>query len=227
MKLSSTPVIETKNVTKIYKMEDVEVRALDGVCMKIMPGEMVAITGKSGSGKSTLMHIIGLLDSPTKGQVLIDGIDVSKLKSEKLAEIRSGKIGFVFQQFNLLSRTSALDNVMLPLIYAGVPASERKERAQELLKKVDLEHRMENKPNQLSGGQQQRVAIARALINRPSLILADEPTGNLDTRSGNQIEDLLKQIHKEGNTVVVVTHDETLAKKCGRVIRLVDGKISC
>lgn len=186
---------------------------------------MVGIVGKSGSGKSTLMHIIGLLDKPSSGTIKIDGQDVSKMDADELSELRNKKIGFIFQQFNLLSRTTALDNVSMPLIYAGVPAKEREERAREMLKKVDLADRMKNQPNQLSGGQQQRVAIARALINEPSMIMADEPTGNLDTKSGNQIEALLKEIHKEGNTVVVVTHDETLARKCERVIRLKDGKV--
>jgi putative ABC transport system ATP-binding protein len=229
------PIIETKSVTKTYLMgskkkkdpeKAIKIKALDSVSVKINKGEMVAIMGKSGSGKSTLMHIIGLLDRPSSGKIYIDGQDVSKLGLDDQAKLRSQKIGFVFQSFNLLARTKAIDNVALPLSYAGVSSKERNKRAQEMLEKVGLGDRAGNHPNQLSGGEQQRVAIARALVNSPSLILADEPTGNLDTKSGNAIEDLLKQIHKEGNTVVVVTHDETLAKKCGRVVELVDGRVA-
>ncbi|MFH1896263.1 MAG: ABC transporter ATP-binding protein [bacterium] len=232
LKLRKTPIIETQDLKKIYclngkkSQESIEIRALNGVDIKIMPGEMVGIVGKSGSGKSTLMHIIGLLDRPTSGILKIDGKDVGREEPDKLAKLRNKKIGFVFQSFNLLARTSALDNVAMPLIYSGVKAKDREEKALELLEKVGLGDRVKNWPNQLSGGQQQRVAIARALANNPSLILADEPTGNLDTKSGNQIEDILKEIHREGNTVIVVTHDKTLAKKCGRVIYLKDGKVA-
>ena len=225
------PIIETQDLEKIYCLngkkdkQGVEIKALNGVDIKIMPGEMVGIVGKSGSGKSTLMHIIGLLDQPTSGILKIDGKDVGREEPDKLASLRNKKIGFVFQSFNLLARASALDNVAMPLIYSGVPAREREEKARQLLEKVGLGNRVKNWPNQLSGGQQQRVAIARALANNPSLILADEPTGNLDTKSGDQIEEILKEIYREGNTVVVVTHDATLAKKCGRVIYLKDGKV--
>jgi len=225
------PIIETQDLEKIYCLngkkdkQGVEIKALNGVDIKIMPGEMVGIVGKSGSGKSTLMHIIGLLDQPTSGILKIDGKDVGREEPDKLASLRNKKIGFVFQSFNLLARASALDNVAMPLIYSGVPAREREEKARQLLEKVGLGNRVKNWPNQLSGGQQQRVAIARALANNPSLILADEPTGNLDTKSGDQIEEILQEIHRGGNTVVVVTHDTTLAKKCERVIYLKDGKV--
>jgi len=219
------PVVEVNNVAKVYKMEELEVRALDGVSLKILPGEFVSIVGKSGSGKSTLMHIIGALDRPTSGSVLIDGQDISNLRDSKLATLRNKKIGFVFQSFNLLRKTRAIDNVELPLIYANIHEKERKEKAKDMLIKVGLEDRLNHLPSELSGGQQQRVAIARALINDPALILADEPTGNLDTKSGRAVLDMLKFLNKEGKTIIIVTHDMEIAKEAKRIIKIVDGKI--
>ena len=185
----------------------------------------MALVGPSGSGKSTLMHLIGLLDTPTTGRIFLEDKDVSKLSEEKLAQLRNQKIGFVFQTFNLIPRTSALANVELPLIYAGMPDEERKKRSEEILIKIGLEKRIHHFPNQLSGGEQQRVAIARALVNHPSLILADEPTGNLDSKTGAQIIEILKQLNKEGNTIILVTHDLEVAKTAKRVVRIYDGKI--
>jgi len=218
-----TPVIQTKNVTKIYKLGDNEIGALKGVTIDIYEGEFVAIVGKSGSGKSTLMHLIGLLDTPTGGEVLVKGKNVTQFKEKELARIRNKEIGFVFQSFNLLRRTSALENVMLPLKYSDVPKSEWKKRATELLELVELGDRLNNKSNELSGGQRQRVAIARALVNTPSIILADEPTGNLDSKTGDEIIELFKSLNKKGTTIILVTHDSDLAKIAKRQIVLKDG----
>jgi putative ABC transport system ATP-binding protein len=206
-------------------MEDVEVRALRGVDLTIAPGEFVALIGPSGSGKSTLMHIIGCLDVPTRGEVLIDGDPTADLGENELAALRNKRIGFVFQSFNLLSRTTAADNVELPLIYSGVPARERRERAVAALERVGLGDRLGHHPSQLSGGQQQRVAIARALVNAPALILADEPTGNLDSRSGCEVMLILQELNERGITVALVTHDMATAEHAGRVIELKDGKV--
>jgi putative ABC transport system ATP-binding protein len=219
-------MIEVKNVTKIYKVGDSEVHALDGVNLKIKDGEMVAIMGPSGSGKSTLMAILGCLDTPTSGEYFIDDEDTSKMNEDQLASLRAHKVGFVFQQFNLLPRTSALENVMLPLSYDGTKAKERLERAKQALELVGLADRMDHRPNQLSGGQQQRVAIARALVNEPSILLADEPTGNLDSKNGAEIMAIFQQLHREKRqTVVYVTHDMFIARHTERIIHLIDGNI--
>ncbi len=219
-------MIEVKNVTKIYKVGDSEVHALDGVNLKIKDGEMVAIMGPSGSGKSTLMAILGCLDTPTSGEYFIDEEDTSKMNEDQLANLRAHKVGFVFQQFNLLPRTSALENVMLPLSYDGTKVKERLERAKQALELVGLADRMDHRPNQLSGGQQQRVAIARALVNEPSILLADEPTGNLDSKNGAEIMAIFQQLHREKRqTVVYVTHDMFIARHTERIIHLIDGNI--
>ena len=219
-------LIELKNVSKVYKMEKVEVPALKGINMKIKRGEFVSVIGPSGSGKSTLLHIIGCLDRPTKGEVILDGIDVSKLSDNELSRIRARKIGFVFQFFNLYPTLTALENVELPMMIVEKDKSERKKRARELLKIVGLEKRAEHLPSQLSGGERQRVAIARALANDPPLILADEPTGNLDSKSGKEIVSLLDKLQEEeGKTIVMVTHMLDIAKFAERFIYLKDGKI--
>lgn len=217
--------IELNGIYKIYKMGDTQIHASDGIDFKIEKGEMIAIVGKSGSGKSTIMNIIGALDTPTKGQYLLDGEDVSKLKDDALAAIRNKMIGFVFQQYNLLPKYNLLDNVSLPLLYAGVSDRERKRRAIEVLNKVGLEGKWRQYPNQLSGGQQQRVSIARALVGNPSLILADEPTGALDSKTSREVLDLLKQLNKEGNTIILITHDNSIALEAERVIKILDGKV--
>jgi putative ABC transport system ATP-binding protein len=223
----TTPVIELQEICKIYQMGEIEVHALCGVSLKVRAGEMIAVMGPSGSGKSTMMNMLGCLDQPTSGTYLLEGRDVSRLNDDQLAEIRNGKIGFVFQTFNLLARTTALDNVMLPLIYAGVSTGERRERAQRALEAVGLADRMNHSPNELSGGQQQRVAIARSLVNDPSIILADEPTGNLDSKSGAEVMAILQELNRQrGITVVLVTHDPKIAWHTGRILHLYDGAVT-
>lgn len=219
-------MIKLVHVTKIYKMGTEEVRALDGVTLDVYPGEILVVMGPSGSGKSTLLHMMGCLDRPTSGHVYIDGRDVSKLDDRQLARVRNTMLGFVFQQFNLLSRLTALENVELPMVYAGVPRKKRLKRAKELLTNFELTDRMKHRPTQLSGGQQQRVAMARALANNPKVILADEPTGNLDTISGEiVIENLVRLNREKGMTVVVVTHDPEVAEIGHRVIHMRDGHV--
>ena len=220
------PLIELKDIYKIYHMGDEEVRASDGVSLSIDRGEFVAIVGKSGSGKSTLMNIIGALDVPTEGEYILGGEDVSEMSDDQLAQIRNKMIGFIFQQYNLLPKLNLLENVELPLLYAGVPVQERKERALKSLAKVGLEEKWKNLPNQLSGGQQQRVSIARALAGEPSLILADEPTGALDSRTSREVLNFLRQLNEEGNTIVMITHDNSIALEAKRVVRIKDGKIN-
>ena len=220
------PLIELKNIYKIYHMGDEEVRASDGVSLSIDRGEFVAIVGKSGSGKSTLMNIIGALDVPTEGEYILGGEDVSEMSDDQLAQIRNKMIGFIFQQYNLVPKLNLLENVELPLLYAGVSVQERKERALKSLAKVGLEEKWKNLPNQLSGGQQQRVSIARALAGDPSLILADEPTGALDSRTSREVLNFLRQLNEEGNTIVMITHDNSIALEAKRVVRIKDGKIN-
>lgn len=212
-------------MTKIYQMGSQEVRALDGVSFDIQENEYIAIMGPSGSGKSTLMNLIGCLDTPTSGTYILNSQDVSELEDTELAEVRNREIGFVFQTFNLLPRTDCLSNVELPLIYSGVKTAERRRRATETLKRVGLGDRIDHKPNELSGGQRQRVAIARALVNNPSILLADEPTGNLDTATGHEIMALFEELYRMGNTILVVTHEDDIAAHARRIIRLRDGKI--
>lgn len=218
-------VIEVEDVKKIYKVGPSEVHALAGVSLTIYRNEYVAIMGPSGSGKSTLMNILGCLDTPSEGRYILNGTDVSKMQDDQLADTRNREIGFVFQTFNLLPRYTALENVVLPLIYAGVPKGERLERGRAALTSVGLEERMEHKPNEMSGGQRQRVAVARALINDPAIILADEPTGNLDTKTSIDIMQLFERIYGSGNTIIVVTHEEDIAQHARRIVRLRDGKI--
>ena len=218
-------IIRLEDIFKIYRVGNQEVRALDGVSLSVFRNEYVAIMGPSGSGKSTLMNILGCLDSPDSGRYILNGTDVSEMDDGELADVRNREIGFVFQSFNLLPRYNALENVALPMVYAGVPAGERREKAAEALRSVGLDDRMDHRPNELSGGQRQRVALARALINSPSIILADEPTGNLDTHTSVEIMRLFDQIYRNGNTVVVVTHEEDIAAYAHRVIRLRDGRI--
>lgn len=220
-------VIELKNITKKYFIgEENEFKALDSVDITINKGEFVSIVGASGSGKSTLMNIIGALDRPTSGKYLLDSQDISEMKDNQLSKIRNKKIGFVFQTFNLISRVNALKNVEVPMMYAGVPAAKRKERALELLKMVGMEDRIKHQPNELSGGQKQRVAIARAMVNDPEIILADEPTGALDTKTGHLIMDIFHKLHdKEGKTIILITHSPELALETDRIITLSDGKI--
>lgn len=216
-------MIELENITKVYRMGEVEVYALRGITLSIKQGEMVSIVGASGSGKSTLLNVISCLDRPTSGRYLFDGADVSRLSDNKLAEMRNRKFGFVFQDFNLLSRASALSNVELPLIYGG--SRQKRQRAMEALERVGLGARANHKPTELSGGEQQRVAVARALVNNPTLILADEPTGNLDTVSTAEIISMFRQLNQEGITVVIVTHEADIASQTQRAIRLEDGRI--
>jgi len=219
-------IIRLIDITRHFKVGAETVRALRGVSTVIYQNEFVALMGPSGSGKSTLMNLLGCLDTPTSGSYILNGHDVSKLNDSELAEIRNKEIGFIFQTFNLLPRSSALENVTLPLIYAGLGKSDRMERATRALGSVGLSDRMSHKPNELSGGQRQRVATARALVNNPSLILADEPTGNLDSKTSEEIMGLLEQIHKAGNTIILVTHEESIARYAHRIIRLIDGQIA-
>ncbi len=218
-------IIRLEDIRRIYRVGNQEVRALDGVSLSVYQNEYVAIMGPSGSGKSTLMNILGCLDSPSNGHYILNGVDVSEMEDGELADVRNREIGFVFQSFNLLPRYNAIENVALPMVYAGVPAKERMERAAAALESVALSERMDHKPNELSGGQKQRVALARALINNPSIILADEPTGNLDTHTSIEIMRLFDEIHSRGNTVIVVTHEEDIAAYAHRIIRLRDGKV--
>jgi len=218
-------LIEFKGVEKIYKVGEVEVPALRGIDLQIEANEYLAIMGPSGSGKSTLMNIIGCLDSPTKGSYVFAGQEVANLTDDELAQIRNRKIGFVFQTFNLLPRATALHNVELPLVYSGIPASERRRKAAEALESVGLGDRINHRPNELSGGQRQRVALARALVNHPSIILADEPTGNLDSKTGAEIMEIFKTLHQKGNTIVLVTHEEYIAQCSQRRLRLLDGRV--
>ena len=222
---STGPLLQISGLKKRYVMGSEEVWALDGIDVAIEEGEYVAIMGPSGSGKSTFMNMLGCLDTPTSGTYLLNGNDVSDYSDDELAEIRNREIGFIFQTFNLLPRVDCLRNVELPLIYAGLKQSERRELAAEALRKVGLGDRMDHKPNELSGGQRQRVATARALVNTPSLILADEPTGNLDTETGNDIMRLFEQLHRQGNTLLIVTHEEDIAQHARRILRLRDGKL--
>src|SRR6187549_1874794 len=219
------PIIETRDLWKTYIMGSEEIHALRGLDIAIDKGEYVAIMGPSGSGKSTLMNLIGCLDTPTKGSYLLNEKQVSQMNDNELARIRNEEIGFVFQTFNLLPRASALQNVELPLVYAGVPAKDRLERAKQALNKVELGERMTHRPNELSGGQRQRVAIARALVNNPSILLADEPTGNLDSKTGNEIMALFAKLHSAGNTIILVTHEADIAAYARRAIHLRDGQI--
>jgi len=218
-------MLDVKNITKIYNNGDVKTKALDNVSFKVEKGEYISIMGPSGSGKSTLMHIIGALDLPTSGTYSINGTNIEHMKEDTLAEIRNKEIGFVFQAYNLLSRTSAIKNVMLPMAYAGVNKKERRSKAVAILESVGLGDKLENHPNQLSGGQKQRVAIARALAMSPSIILADEPTGNLPTTQSDEIMDIFDDLNEKGHTIVVITHEDTIAQRTRRIITLVDGKI--
>lgn len=223
--MNAQPIIQIRDLKRFYKMGETIVRALDGVTFNINRNEYIAIMGPSGSGKSTLMNIIGCLDTPTEGEYVLNNQNVSDLDDSELAEVRNREIGFVFQTFNLLPRTDCLANVELPLIYSGVKTSERKERAIATLNKVGLGDRLDHKPNELSGGQRQRVAIARALVNNPSILLADEPTGNLDTKTGDEIMLLFEELYRAGNTIIVVTHEQEVAEHARRIVRLRDGLI--
>jgi len=219
-------ILQLSNVSKTYGTDSHSVTVLKKVNLEIKKGDFTALMGPSGSGKSTLMHIAGCLDVPTSGKVIFENKDVSKLSEAELAQIRNKKIGFVFQSFNLIPRTTALDNVQLPLIYAGINTEKRKKRAQEVLEQLGLKERITHFPNQLSGGEQQRTAIARALVNKPSIILADEPTGNVDSKTGKEIIEIFKKLNKDGNTVVLVTHDEKIAQNAKKIIKIYDGKIA-
>ncbi len=218
-------IIKIRNIIRDFELGSEIVHVLKNIDLDIEKGEYVAIMGPSGSGKSTLMNILGCLDTPTSGTYILNGEDVSQMSDDELAEIRNKEIGFVFQTFNLLPRTTALDNVALPMVYAGASKKDRTERAKQVLIDVGLEDRMDHRPNQLSGGQRQRVAVGRALVNKPSIILADEPTGNLDTKTGVEIMNLFEDIHKAGNTIIVVTHEEEIASHADRIIRLRDGMV--
>ena len=219
------PLVELKNVYKIYHMGDTEIHALDGISLTIEKGEFVAIVGQSGSGKSTCMNIIGCLDIPTRGQYLLNGKDISNYSDDELAEVRNKMLGFIFQQYNLIPKLTVLENVELPLLYGGYSDREQRERAMASLKRVGLDKKAQNLPTQLSGGQQQRVSIARALAGNPSVILADEPTGALDSRTGREVMLFLQNLYKEGNTIVLITHDNSIAAQAQRVIRITDGRI--
>ena len=218
-------LIHIENMKKIYNPDENEVRALDGIDLDIEKGDLVAIVGHSGSGKSTLMNMLGCLDTPTSGKYVLDGQDVASMTDNQLADVRNKEIGFIFQGFNLISNLDAVGNVELPLVYRGVSKNERKQLAMEALKSVGLEDRMKHKPNEMSGGQQQRVAVARAVAAKPPIILADEPTGNLDTKSTQEIMEILKELHRSGRTVIIITHDEEIASQAHRVIRILDGRI--
>lgn len=218
-------LIHIENTKKIYNPGENEVRALDGIDLDIEKGDLVAIVGHSGSGKSTLMNMLGCLDTPTSGKYVLDGQDVASMTDNQLADVRNKEIGFIFQGFNLISNLDAVGNVELPLVYRGVSKNERKQLAMEALKSVGLEDRMKHKPNEMSGGQQQRVAVARAVAAKPPIILADEPTGNLDTKSTQEIMEILKELHRSGRTVIIITHDEEIASQAHRVIRILDGRI--
>ena len=218
-------IIRMVDITKIYDSSDVETVALRDIDLVVKRGDFLAITGRSGSGKSTLMHIVGLLDNPTSGKYILNGTDVSKLEEDELAFQRNKEIGFVFQQFNLLPKSTAVDNVILPAIYAGMDSKTRTEKAVELLTELGLEDHLNKRPNQMSGGQQQRVAIVRALMNNPELILADEPTGNLDTKSGDDVMRTLKQLNKEGKTIVLITHEHDIALQAKKILHLEDGRL--
>lgn len=218
-------LIDVQNITRDFPLGQETIKVLKGIDLKIYKGEYVALMGPSGSGKSTFMNLLGCLDTPTSGEYYLNGKDVSNMTDDELAEIRNKEIGFVFQTFNLLPRTTALDNVALPMIYAGKNKEERRQRAEEVLQEVGLGDRMDHHPNQLSGGQRQRVAVARALVNKPSIILADEPTGNLDSKTSVEIMNLFNTIHSQGNTVILVTHEEDIAENAHRIIRLRDGLI--
>jgi putative ABC transport system ATP-binding protein len=219
------PIIELKNVSKIYEMGDSKVHALDGVNIKIEKGEFVMILGASGSGKSTMMHMVGCLDFPSVGKIFLDGTDITRLTESDLAVTRGKKVGFVFQTFNLIPTMTVLENIALPLLFQGISESDRRKKAAEIAKMVELEHRLGHRPTELSGGERQRVAVARALVSDPKIVIADEPTGNLDTRRGKQVMDILENIHKQGKTIIVVTHDTDLTCYADRVIYLRDGKI--
>ena len=218
-------LIHIENMKKIYNPGENEVRALDGIDLDIEKGDWVPIVGHSGSGKSTLMNMLGCLDTPTSGKYVLDGQDVASMTDNQLADVRNKEIGFIFQGFNLISNLDAVGNVELPLVYRGVSKNERKQLAMEALKSVGLEDRMKHKPNEMSGGQQQRVAVARAVAAKPPIILADEPTGNLDTKSTQEIMEILKELHRSGRTVIIITHDEEIASQAHRVIRILDGRI--
>ena len=224
-RMMSEPVIAIENITKVYRLGEVEVHALRGVSLRVREGELLSIMGPSGSGKSTMMNMLGCLDRPTSGKYFLDGVDVGHLDDDRLAHIRNHQIGFVFQTFNLLPRMTALQNVELPLIYGGVKRNERRKRARTALEAVGLGDRLNHRPNELSGGQQQRVAIARALVNDPAIILADEPTGNLDSKTSIELMALFQKLNDEGRTIIMVTHERDIAKYAKRVVELKDGKI--
>ena len=221
----SNHLIEVKNVYKIYNPGENEVRALDGISVTIDHGEFVAIVGHSGSGKSTFMNMLGCLDTPTSGDYYLDGVNVAGMTDDELSDIRNKQIGFIFQGFNLIPSLTAQENVELPLVYRGMPAEQRRQLAEEALSRVGMEHRMSHRPSELSGGQQQRVAIARAIAARPPIIMADEPTGNLDTRSGEDVMKILHELNEEGRTIVLITHDNDIARQATRAIRIIDGKV--
>lgn len=223
--MKATPVIELTNIIKDYVSEEIVTQVLHGISITVNKGDFIAITGPSGSGKSTLLNIIGLLDTATSGRYILNAKDVTKLTEDEQAHIRNKDIGFVFQQFNLLKRISVLENVILPAIYTGTSKHVREEKAKELLTKVGLEEHYYKKPNQLSGGQQQRVAIARSLMNDPAIILADEPTGNLDTKSGDEVMEIMKDLNRQGNTVVMITHEHDIARQAKRIITIRDGLV--